>query len=266
MWAHWDTPDAIERSSTASQCRNSNLGRLGVHKHVFGQKSHLTVQQEMEEALGRLVSLGEVFMKTYTRADGTFVDRKAEKVAQAYEKNLEELVSQLDVDGLDTSENSSQQSTHRTLTVEEKDDIFLKMTRDTLMDLAQLERQSPGKKRKDTCYASSSSSILEMQEQLKAARQKIAEQEAEYSRRDEEAQAAQKHLELLFSYVKNKDPVFPSFLASQANTTAATTSAATTSTAAPANATAPAPATAQTNEPAPTPAALSNDSSPAPNS
>ncbi|VVB11219.1 unnamed protein product [Arabis nemorensis] len=47
MWQHWDTPESQARSSTASQCRNSNRGGLGIAKHVSGQKSYLRVRRKM---------------------------------------------------------------------------------------------------------------------------------------------------------------------------------------------------------------------------
>lgn len=53
--------------------------------------------------MGRPVSLGEVFMRTHTKADGSFVDQKAKQVAEAYEKNLQEIISQMDVDGPNNS-------------------------------------------------------------------------------------------------------------------------------------------------------------------
>ncbi|CAD5324542.1 unnamed protein product [Arabidopsis thaliana] len=81
MWEHWNTEDAIEQSENASHCRNSTRGGLGVHKHVAGQKSFVQVHQEMEERLKRLVTFGEVFIATHTRADGTFVDQKSQQVA-----------------------------------------------------------------------------------------------------------------------------------------------------------------------------------------
>lgn len=74
--------------------------------------------------MGRPVSLGEVFMRTHTRLDGSFVDQKAKQVADTYEKNIEERMSEIDEDGPD---DSSEQSTHRTLTIEEKNEIFLKV-------------------------------------------------------------------------------------------------------------------------------------------
>lgn len=65
--------------------------------------------------MGRPVSLGEVFLKTHTRSDGSFVDQKAKQVAEDYEKNLQEIMIQMDEDGPDISENSSEASTHWTL-------------------------------------------------------------------------------------------------------------------------------------------------------
>ncbi|KAG7557137.1 putative transposase Ptta/En/Spm plant [Arabidopsis suecica] len=79
-----------------------------------------------EEELGRPVSLGEVFMKSHTKADGTFVDQKARQVAETYEKNLEEILFQMDVDG---PENSTETSTHRTSSVKQKNEIFLRCTK-----------------------------------------------------------------------------------------------------------------------------------------
>ena len=47
MWVHWNTEDAQLKSETASNCRNSDRGGLGVHKHLAGQKSFVQVHQEM---------------------------------------------------------------------------------------------------------------------------------------------------------------------------------------------------------------------------
>ncbi|XP_019094575.1 PREDICTED: WAS/WASL-interacting protein family member 1-like [Camelina sativa] len=44
MWEHWDTPEAKEKSSNASQARNSDRDGLGIHKHLSGQKSYLRIQ------------------------------------------------------------------------------------------------------------------------------------------------------------------------------------------------------------------------------
>ncbi|KAG7583717.1 putative transposase Ptta/En/Spm plant [Arabidopsis suecica] len=126
MWVYWNTEDAIERSENASQCRNSDRGGLGVHKHLAGQKSFVQVHQEMEEKLKRPVSLGEVFMQTHTRADGSFVDQKAKEVAEAYAKDIEDRLSELDEEGPQNSANSSEHSTDRMLNIDEKNEIFLK--------------------------------------------------------------------------------------------------------------------------------------------
>lgn len=75
--------------------------------------------------MGRPVSFGEVFRRTHTLPDGTFVDNKAQEVCLAYDKEIDELTNHPDAP--DNSSNSSQQSTQRTLTVEEKNDIFVKV-------------------------------------------------------------------------------------------------------------------------------------------
>lgn len=64
-------------------------------------------------------------MRTHTTSDGSFVDSKAEEIATAYEKQLAEVMDE--PNGPDQSDNSSQQSTHRTLSITEKNEIFLKV-------------------------------------------------------------------------------------------------------------------------------------------
>lgn len=79
--------------------------------------------------MGRPVSLGEVFMRTHTRADGSFVDQKSEQVAEAYKKTVEERLAELEEDVQDASEISSEHSMHpRELSIDEMNDIFLKVS------------------------------------------------------------------------------------------------------------------------------------------
>jgi len=66
-------------------------------------------------------------MQTHTRVDGSFVDQKSQHVGEAYVKILEERMSEMDEDGPQVSDNSSQHSTHRTLIIDEKNKIFLKV-------------------------------------------------------------------------------------------------------------------------------------------
>lgn len=77
-----------------------------------------------EEQLGRAVSLGEVFIKTHTRPDGTYVDRKAEKIATTYQQNLELRLSQLEADASSVSDGESRP---RELTAEDCTTIFLQV-------------------------------------------------------------------------------------------------------------------------------------------
>ena len=57
--------------------------------------------------MGRPVTLGEVFMETHTRNDGTFVDLKAEKVAEMYKKNKEAKLTALEAENSQTSDSAS---------------------------------------------------------------------------------------------------------------------------------------------------------------
>lgn len=70
------------------------------------------------------MSLGEVFIKTHTKADGTYVDRKAEKIAQSYVKNVQEKLSQLEAE---TSSVSDGASRPRELTIDDYTTIFLEV-------------------------------------------------------------------------------------------------------------------------------------------
>jgi len=66
-------------------------------------------------------------MQTHTRADGSFVDQIYQHVGEAYMKMMEERMAEMDEDGPQVSDNSSQHSTHRTLNIDEKNEIFLKV-------------------------------------------------------------------------------------------------------------------------------------------
>ncbi|KAG7543242.1 Reverse transcriptase RNA-dependent DNA polymerase [Arabidopsis thaliana x Arabidopsis arenosa] len=207
-----------QRSENASQCRNSDRGGLGVHKHLAGQKSFIQVHQEMEEELGRPVSLGEVFMRTHTRADRSFVDQKSEQVAEAYRKTLVERLAELEEEDQDTTEISSEHSQHpRELSIDEMNDIFLKCThtddQGNPYGLGSLVETLHKGKRKES-YASSSSTVtvVELQEQL---RRKISDQDAENARRDAEHRTSQARiasLEKLILFMKDKDPDLAAFI------------------------------------------------------
>ena len=75
----------------------------------------------------RPVSYGEMFMQTHTRVDGSFVNQKSQHVGEAYVKVLKERMSEIDEDGPQVYDNSSQHSTHCTLSIDEKNEFFLKI-------------------------------------------------------------------------------------------------------------------------------------------
>jgi len=60
-----------------------------------------------EEELGRTVGIGEVFVKTHTKPDGTYVDKKAEKIAKNYEQKLQEKVSVMEAETSNVSDGES---------------------------------------------------------------------------------------------------------------------------------------------------------------
>ncbi|KAG7530355.1 MULE transposase domain [Arabidopsis suecica] len=120
MCAYWDTEEAIARSSTTSATRMSDHNGLGPHKHVSGPKSFLQIEQEMEIELGRPATIGEIFVRTHTKKDGTFVDRKAQEIHEAYLKNKEAKLASREND-----EGSDGTSPRSKLSLKEDDEVFL---------------------------------------------------------------------------------------------------------------------------------------------
>ncbi|KAL1209267.1 putative transposase-like protein [Cardamine amara subsp. amara] len=95
MTAYWATEEAQKKSQTYSDVRMSERNGLGPHVHLSGPTSYLQIQLGLEEKLGRPVSLGDVFIETHTRPDGMYVDKKAEKIVENYEKNIQEKLAEL---------------------------------------------------------------------------------------------------------------------------------------------------------------------------
>ncbi|KAG7559466.1 putative transposase Ptta/En/Spm plant [Arabidopsis thaliana x Arabidopsis arenosa] len=210
MVAYWDTEEAQKRSQTYSKCRMSDRNGLGPHIHLSGPKSYQQIQYELEELLGRPVSLGEVFIKTHTRADGSFVDGKAEKIAKVYEKNVQHKLSELEVE---TASDSDGASRPRELTTDEYTAIFLQSTekdsRGTLYGVGSLKGILKNGKRKQP---GDSASFVAIQEQLKEAQKKIEEQAAENTRREKEQKEKLEHLSLVEKYLRQTDPAFLDFM------------------------------------------------------
>ncbi|KAG7610615.1 F-box-like domain superfamily [Arabidopsis suecica] len=196
MCAYWDTEPTQKQSRTYSKARLSDRNGLGPHIHFSGPKSFQEIQDELEEKLGRMVTIGEVFVDTHTKSDGTYVDRKAEMIAQTYEQN--------------STERDSRGNPYR-----------LGSLKDTL---GCANRNLPGE---------SSSSFLDLEERLKEAQRKIEEQAAYNEKRDSEIAAREaetaritveqkdklEHLSLVEKYLRQIDPQFLDFMASQSSTT-----------------------------------------------
>ncbi|VVA92997.1 unnamed protein product [Arabis nemorensis] len=124
----------------------------------------------MKEEFGRPVSWGEVFQMTHRKPDGTFVDFKAQQVHEAYEKQLNKVMSEEDFQGPDVSENSSQRSTQQTLTIEEKNEIFRKCTQTdpkrVVFGLGELPLMVQSGKGKESFASSIAPELSQIQDQL----------------------------------------------------------------------------------------------------
>ena len=44
------------------------------------------------------MGIGEVFVKTHTKPDGTYVDKKTEKIVPNYEQKLQEKLSEMEAE------------------------------------------------------------------------------------------------------------------------------------------------------------------------
>ncbi|KAL0730467.1 hypothetical protein Bca4012_026560 [Brassica carinata] len=230
MTAYWDTEEAMAKSAIASAARLSDRNGLGVHKHNSGQKSYLQIEQEMVVELGRPVTFAEVFIKAHTSADGTFADLKAEKVVEAYKKNKQEKLANMETDNTDSSDGQ-----HTPLSLEEDNDIFIQSTftndRGQIFGLGSLKNQLKGKPNDIGSF----SSFMQMQQQLQEAQRQLQEQavliakgEEERSRmakaEEERSQviAAQQlelnELRVVNKYMKATDPKYLAFLANETTT------------------------------------------------
>ncbi|XP_010455605.1 PREDICTED: uncharacterized protein LOC104737194 [Camelina sativa] len=162
----------------------SDRNGFGPHVHLSRPKSYRQIQDKIEEELGREVRIGEVFIKANTKPDGTYVDRKAEKIAETYEKNVQERLSQLEEDPSVVSDGYSRP---RELTTKEYTEIFLqsneKDSRGKPYGVGSLHDCLVNGKQKQ---AGDSSTFVAMQERLKEAQRMIEEQAAHMLRHDAE--------------------------------------------------------------------------------
>ncbi|VVB15307.1 unnamed protein product [Arabis nemorensis] len=91
-------------------------------------------------------------------------------------------MSEEDLQGPDTSGNSSQRSTQRTLTIEEKNEIFRKCTqtysKGVVFGLGELPLMVQSGKGKESFASSTVPELSQIQDQLQEAQRKIDAQEA----------------------------------------------------------------------------------------
>ncbi|XP_010495604.1 PREDICTED: uncharacterized protein LOC104772719 [Camelina sativa] len=153
----------------------SDHNGLGPHSPLSGPTSYQQVKQGLEEKLGRPVSLGEVFKETHTRPDGTYVDRKAEKIFSTYEKNLQAKISEIDSSlGAHSRRLYDHLSSGKSTEKDSRGNLLgLGSLKDHLQDLLN------GKS-----YQQGQSSFVASQEQIKEAHRIIEEQVAYNAKRD----------------------------------------------------------------------------------
>ncbi|CAE5962859.1 unnamed protein product [Arabidopsis arenosa] len=134
----------------------------------------------------------------------------AEKIAKVYEKNVQQKLSELEVE---TASDSDGASRPRELTTDEYTAIFLQSTekdsRGTLYGVGSLKGILKNGKRKQP---GDSASFVAIQEQLKEAQKKIEEQPAENTRREKEQKEKLEHLSLVEKYLRQTDPAFLDFM------------------------------------------------------
>ncbi|CAE6227022.1 unnamed protein product [Arabidopsis arenosa] len=172
-----------------------------------------------EVELGRPPTIGEVFIRTHTKKDGTFVDRTVQEIHEAYLKNKAAKLA-------DLHENDeylllSYYCFDHLL----RTNVFTFLTQSTVTNdrgeyfgVGSLRVYINGKRK----YPQSTSSFTTLQSQLKDANCKIEEQVALQAEREVEAmrvaakQADEiKHLMMVKKYLSETDPNFLAFLKSQ---------------------------------------------------
>uniref|UniRef100_A0A1J3GEX1 Putative transposase-like protein n=1 Tax=Noccaea caerulescens TaxID=107243 RepID=A0A1J3GEX1_NOCCA len=109
MQAYWATPKAKANSEKARNSRLSDRSGLGPHSHISGSRSYAKVQDVLE-ANNEDYSFIAVMKKANQKPDGTYVDQRAQLVAETYEKLVQEHLTQLEASGQQnvTAENLDQ--------------------------------------------------------------------------------------------------------------------------------------------------------------
>ncbi|XP_010496614.1 PREDICTED: uncharacterized protein LOC104773667 [Camelina sativa] len=180
--------------------------------------------------------MGEVFFKTHTKPDGSYVDGKAEKIHQAYQQNLQEKMADLEAD----STVSDGTSHRRELTTDECTVIFLEKqcterdSRGTPYGVGSLN-DTLGKGKGN--QPSETEAFLTLQEQLKETQSQIEVQaeiqatlNAEAAAREKMTAllvAEQKHeikeLTMMAKFIRHTNPAYLEFIASQSSMINSTT-------------------------------------------
>ncbi|CAA7025719.1 unnamed protein product [Microthlaspi erraticum] len=83
MLEYWDTANAVRKSKTCNEARNSDSAGYGKPRHTCESKGFLKIEFEMTEENNSVKpSIIALIKRTHTKANGTFVDKYAEEICE----------------------------------------------------------------------------------------------------------------------------------------------------------------------------------------
>ncbi|CAA7037237.1 unnamed protein product [Microthlaspi erraticum] len=112
------TPKAKEISEKARSARLFNHDGYGPHRHRSGSRSYAKVQDVLE-ANNEDSSFIAVMKKTHQKPDGTYVDERARIIAETYDEQILERLSEM--------ESSNGEALIDSLTIEDRNEIYVKI-------------------------------------------------------------------------------------------------------------------------------------------
>ncbi|KAL1200318.1 putative transposase-like protein [Cardamine amara subsp. amara] len=187
MSEYWRTPKAKEKSEKARTSRLFNRDGLGAHSHRSGSRSYAKVKDVLE-ANNEDSSFMAVMKKTHQKSDGSYVDKRAQLIAERYDEYVRERLSQMDSTGEGLTADS--------LTQEEKNEIYVKVAgiskQGRVFGLGSLQSGAP--------MPLDGSSVSPPPEEVDALSRRVEELENELVKSREDKLLFQKRLEAMESF------------------------------------------------------------------
>ncbi|XP_006279286.2 uncharacterized protein LOC17874407 [Capsella rubella] len=191
MQGHWATAKVKAISEKARRSRLSDRNGLGPHSHRAGSRSFVKVQDTLE-ANNEDYSFIAVMKKTHQKPDGTYVDQRAQLVAEIYEKHVQERLGQRESAG-------EENVTAETLDKNEKNEIYIKAAGPSkqghVFGLGALSEILPS--------VGASSSASQTFEEVETITHRVQEMETDLKKSLEENQQIQKRLEAMEKLVES---------------------------------------------------------------